>query len=93
LDVENAIQIGLLLDLPREKFKFVGNTSILGSYMALLSRRNRSRVAELAERMTYLELSADNTFHDEWMSAMFLPHTHIDDFPSVVELLKNRSVP
>jgi uncharacterized 2Fe-2S/4Fe-4S cluster protein (DUF4445 family) len=91
LDVENAIQIGLLPDLPREKFKFVGNTSILGAYMALLSRRGRTRVAELAERMTYLELSADNTFHDEWMSAMFLPHTHIEDFPSVVELLKNKS--
>jgi len=90
LDVENAIQIGLLPDLPREKFKFVGNTSILGSYMALLSRENRSRVAELAERMTYLELSADNTFHDEWMSAMFLPHTHIEDFPSVLELLKEK---
>jgi uncharacterized 2Fe-2S/4Fe-4S cluster protein (DUF4445 family) len=90
LDVENAIQIGLLPDLPREKFKFVGNTSILGSYMALLSRQNRSRVAELAERMTYLELSADNTFHDEWMSAMFLPHTHIEDFPSVLELLREK---
>jgi uncharacterized 2Fe-2S/4Fe-4S cluster protein (DUF4445 family) len=91
LDVENAVQIGLLPDLPRGKFKFVGNTSILGAYMALLSRRSRSRVAELAQRMTYLELSADSTFHDEWMSAMFLPHTHIEDFPSVLELLKDKS--
>jgi hypothetical protein len=39
--------------------------------------------------MTYLELSADNTFHDEWMSALFLPHTHITEFPSVMALLKD----
>jgi uncharacterized 2Fe-2S/4Fe-4S cluster protein (DUF4445 family) len=91
LDVENAIQIGLLPDMPRERFKFLGNTSILGAYRALLSRDARNNVKELAERMTYLELSADNTFHDEWMSAMFLPHTHIADFPSVMELLKGKS--
>jgi uncharacterized 2Fe-2S/4Fe-4S cluster protein (DUF4445 family) len=91
LNVEQAIQIGLLPDLPREKFKFLGNTSILGAYLSLLSRENRLRVTEVAQRMTYLELSADSSFHDEWMSALFLPHTHITDFPSVMELLKNRA--
>jgi uncharacterized 2Fe-2S/4Fe-4S cluster protein (DUF4445 family) len=90
LDVENAVRIGLLPDVPREKFKFLGNTSILGAYMALISRESRNSIAELAQRMTYLELSADNTFHDEWMSAMFLPHTQIEDFPSVMELLKEK---
>jgi uncharacterized 2Fe-2S/4Fe-4S cluster protein (DUF4445 family) len=88
LDVENAIRIGLLPDMPRERFRFLGNTSILGAYMALISRESRKSISELAQRMTYLELSADNTFHDEWMSAMFLPHTHIEDFPSVMALLK-----
>jgi uncharacterized 2Fe-2S/4Fe-4S cluster protein (DUF4445 family) len=91
LDVETAIQIGLLPDMPREKFKFLGNTSILGAYLALLSRESRQRVAEVAKSMTYLELSADSSFHDEWMSALFLPHTHITDFPSVMELLKDRA--
>ncbi len=41
--------------------------------------------------MTYLELSADSSFHDEWMSALFFPHTHITDFPSVMEQLKDRA--
>jgi hypothetical protein len=31
--------------------------------------------------MTYLELSADNTFYHNFMSALFLPHTEIDAFP------------
>jgi len=91
LNVEQAIQIGLLPDLPREKFKFLGNTSIRGAYLSLLSRENRLRVTDVAGRMTYLELSADNTFHDEWMSALFFPHTHLEDFPSVIELLQNRA--
>jgi len=93
LDVENAIQIGLLPDMPRHKFKYLGNTSILGAYMALLSRDARRDISELGQRMTYLELSADNTFHDEWMSALFLPHTHVSDFPSVMELLEKGTKP
>ena len=88
LDVENAVQIGLLPDMERERFKFLGNTSILGAYAALLSKEGRKGISELAQRMTYLELSADNTFHDEWMSALFFPHTNISDFPSVLELLQ-----
>jgi uncharacterized 2Fe-2S/4Fe-4S cluster protein (DUF4445 family) len=90
LDVENAIQIGLLPDLPRQKFKFLGNTSILGAYMALLSREGRKGISDVAGRMTYLELSADNTFHDEWMSALFFPHTHLSKFPTVMELLEQK---
>jgi len=90
LDVENAIQIGLLPDVPRDRIKFAGNTSILGAYLALLSRESRMSIAGLADRMTYLELSADNTLHDEWMSALFFPHTHITEFPSVMELLKEK---
>ncbi len=91
LNVEQAVQIGLLPDMPREKFKFLGNTSIQGAYLALLSRENRQRIREVAQRMTYLELSADSSFHDEWMSALFFPHTHITDFPSVMELLKDKA--
>jgi uncharacterized 2Fe-2S/4Fe-4S cluster protein (DUF4445 family) len=43
----------------------------------------RERVREVSEMMTYLELSADNTFFDEFNAAMFLPHTDESLFPSV----------
>jgi uncharacterized 2Fe-2S/4Fe-4S cluster protein (DUF4445 family) len=36
--------------------------------------------------MTYIELSADNTFYDAFMSALFLPHTDMSLFPSVKKL-------
>jgi uncharacterized 2Fe-2S/4Fe-4S cluster protein (DUF4445 family) len=71
-----------------DKFKFLGNTSIKGAYQALLDRHARARVADIANRMTYVELSADNRFYDAFTSAMFLPHTDMSLFPSVQENLQ-----
>jgi uncharacterized 2Fe-2S/4Fe-4S cluster protein (DUF4445 family) len=44
-------------------------------------------VEEIADKITYLELIADNTFMDEFTAALFLPHTNIHNFPSVKALL------
>lgn len=84
INVEKAIQIGLLPDLPWEKFQFLGNTSVKGAYHALLDRTARTRIDDIASRMTYVELSADNSFYEAFMSALFLPHTDQSLFPSVV---------
>lgn len=88
IDVEKAIQIGLLPDMPWERFKYLGNTSVLGAFTALLCRDMRREVVEIARKMTYLELSADNRFMEQFISALFLPHTDVTAFPSVVRLLK-----
>ncbi len=88
LDVEKAIQIGLLPDMPWERFSFLGNTSVQGAYISLLCRDHRAKVAEIANKMTYLELSADNSFMEAFTSALFLPHTDLERFPSVAEMLK-----
>ncbi len=82
INVEKAIQIGMLPDLPYERFHYMGNTSVRGAYMALLSREARRQVVKVAKMMTYLELSADNTFFDEFNAALFLPHTDLSRFPS-----------
>lgn len=87
IDVEKAIQIGLLPDMPWERFKYLGNTSVLGALTALLCEDMRREVVEIAKRMTYLELSADNRFMEEFTSALFLPHTDITTFPSVMRVL------
>jgi uncharacterized 2Fe-2S/4Fe-4S cluster protein (DUF4445 family) len=91
INVEKAVQIGLLPDLPAptgspspwDRFQFMGNTAIRGAYMALLRRDVRAHLGEVARTMTYLELSADNTFYDAFTSALFLPHTDAAQFPSV----------
>jgi uncharacterized 2Fe-2S/4Fe-4S cluster protein (DUF4445 family) len=86
INVEKAVQIGMLPDMPYDRFRFLGNTSVRGAYMALLSREKRQQVTEVGQMMTYLELSADNTFFDEFSAAMFLPHTDETRFPSVAAL-------
>jgi uncharacterized 2Fe-2S/4Fe-4S cluster protein (DUF4445 family) len=91
INVENAIKIGLLPDLPWDRFNFLGNTSVLGSYMALLSYEAREQIRAISEKMTYVELSADNTFFDAFTAALFLPHTEIDRFPSVAEIWERYS--
>ncbi len=83
INVEKAVQIGLLPDMPWENFDFLGNTSVKGSYLALIDHELRKEITEIAAKMTYVELSADNKFYDAFMSAMFLPHTDMSLFPSV----------
>jgi uncharacterized 2Fe-2S/4Fe-4S cluster protein (DUF4445 family) len=88
INVEKAVQIGLLPDISWEHFDFLGNTSVRGAYYALLDWRKREQIAEIARRMTYIELSADNSFYDAFTSALFLPHTDLNKFPSVEAALK-----
>jgi len=83
INVEKAVQIGLLPDMPWERFQFLGNTSLKGAYLALLDKNRRQEISDIANRMTYIELSADNRFFDAFTSAMFLPHTDMTLFPSV----------
>ena len=92
INVEKAIEIGLLPDLPWDKFQFLGNTAVRGAYLALLDRQARQKIKEIASRMTYIELSADNTFYDAFMSALFLPHTDLSRFPSVETSITNKDI-
>ena len=92
INVEKAVQIGLLPDVPWNRFQFLGNTAILGTYRAVLSRDERERIRQIAGKMTYLELSADNTFFDAFTAALFLPHTEIARFPSVAEVWDRNAV-
>ncbi len=88
LDVQNAVLIGLLPDLPPAKFRFIGNGSITGAEMCLLSEDALKEAQDIARKMTYFELSTDPRFMDEFSSALFLPHTNLERFPSAVALLK-----
>lgn len=88
INVEKAVQIGLLPDMDWSRFEFLGNTSVKGAYYTLLDWRKRERITEIAKRMTYIELSADNSFYEAFTSALFLPHTDLSKFPSVAEALE-----
>lgn len=87
LSIHNAILIGLLPDLERNKFSYLGNTSLLGAYLICLSDENRRLAIDIAEKMTYIELNTDPSYMNEYTGALFLPHTQIDLFPSVRQAL------
>jgi uncharacterized 2Fe-2S/4Fe-4S cluster protein (DUF4445 family) len=87
IDLANAISIGLLPDLPHGRFEFLGNASLGGARLTLLSSEMRRKALLVHKRMTYLELTTDNRFFDRFTSASFLPHTDMDKFPTVKEHL------
>ena len=83
LDIEKAIIMGLLPDMDRSKFRYMGNSSIAGAYMALLSRDFREEALTISNAMTYVDFSSSPRFMDEFIKAQFLPHTEGRLFPSV----------
>jgi len=83
LDIPKAIGIGLLPDIDPKRIQFVGNSSLMGARIALLSGHAFERSVKIANGMTNIELSTYQPFMDEYIAAMFLPHTDRRLFPSV----------
>ena len=83
LDIEKAINIGLLPDLERSKFIFIGNSSLAGSREMLLSSQAMAMADALAAKITYFELSVDSGYMEEYSQALFFPHTDLTKFPTV----------
>lgn len=83
LDIPRAVGIGLLPDIDPKRIQFIGNSSLMGARMALLSSHAHERTIQIAKGMTNIELSTYQPFMDEYVAAMFLPHTDRKLFPSV----------
>lgn len=87
LDIEKSTWIGLLPDLPRDKFEYIGNSSVAGAKFALLSYDAMAKIKEIARKMTYIDLSVEPSFMNEYTASLFLPHTDIARFPAVFKKL------
>ena len=85
INMENAVRIGMLPDIDRSLFEYVGNSSLAGAYAMTLSDAADEKIHELAQGMTYLELSTHPGYMDEFVAACFLPHTDAGLFPSSVQ--------
>jgi uncharacterized 2Fe-2S/4Fe-4S cluster protein (DUF4445 family) len=84
LNIEKAVGIGLLPDIPRERIEFIGNSSLMGARMTLVSSYAFEKAISISQEITNIELSHFAPFADEYMAALYLPH--IDRgllFPSV----------
>jgi uncharacterized 2Fe-2S/4Fe-4S cluster protein (DUF4445 family) len=91
LDIERAQTIGLLPDIPSERFLFVGNGSLLGARLLSFSKELAGQAMVIARSMTNMELSNNTSFMDEFVAALFLPHTDERAFPRVMEQVKRNA--
>jgi len=83
LNISKSIAIGLLPDMDTQKIQFIGNSSIMGARVALLSGPAFEAAISISKKMTNIELSNYLPFMNEFVAALFLPHTDSKLFPSV----------
>ena len=75
IDIEKAISIGMLPKTKLSKYRYIGNSSLMGACAMLISEEAEQKVFLLGRNMTYLELSTHPGYMDEFVAACFLPHT------------------
>lgn len=83
LNIRKAIAIGLLPDIPEERIRFIGNSSLTGARMSLLHEEAFEKCLAVSKSMTNIELSNYLPYMDEYVASLFLPHTERKLFPSV----------
>jgi len=80
IDVENAVNIGLIPDIPRERISFVGNTSIRGAKIAAFYKEAFYKILQIEKDTTHYDLMGADDYVEEFRKALFLPHTDIELF-------------
>ncbi len=90
VDLEKAMVIGLLPEIDAHKVIYVGNASLLGARMSALTNRVREEVVGVINMMTNFELSETLSYMDNYVAALFLPHTDVDRFPNLKLLMESR---
>ncbi|MDO8568187.1 MAG: ASKHA domain-containing protein [Dehalococcoidales bacterium] len=88
LNIERAITIGLMPDLPVSKFTFIGNGALMGARLTSFSTDLLDHARKVANMMTNIELSDSPDFMNNYIASLFLPHTNTNEFPTVSERLR-----
>lgn len=91
IDLSHAAVIGLVPELPHSRFKYIGNASLMGSYMICTSEEYKEKQIITSKRMTYIDLGTDPDYMNHYTAALFLPHTDLDLFPAVKSALQDQS--
>lgn len=78
INVDKAVNIGLLPDMPREKFIPLGNASLGGAEMVLLDAGLLSDIDNIRKMITYREMNEDPDLMNALQAALFIPHTEPD---------------
>jgi uncharacterized 2Fe-2S/4Fe-4S cluster protein (DUF4445 family) len=80
---DKAVAIGMVPDIPLERYRLLGNSSLEGARRVLLDAGALTAIEGLGRRMTYVEMNESREFMQQFTAARFLPHTDLALFPSV----------
>ena len=70
LDISSAIQIGMFPDIPRQRFKQIGNAAGAGARKLLVSMHQRQMADTLADKVKYVELATHPDFMKIYVKAL-----------------------
>jgi uncharacterized 2Fe-2S/4Fe-4S cluster protein (DUF4445 family) len=88
IDPKMAVAVGMIPDIPLERFVPLGNSSLKGAVLALISGQARDRIIQIWRQLTYLEMNVNQDLMNRFSAARFIPHTDRERFPSVGTLIK-----
>ena len=88
INIENAIAIGLCRTCPGTSSTSWATARSMGATLLAFSRDLLAEERRVAEMMTNFELSETPGFMDQYIAALFLPHTQMEYFPTVSERLR-----
>ncbi len=75
LNTKNALDIGLFPPVDEKKIIFIGNSSLTGTIKYIFSKEVRDNIIKISKKITYIDLSNEPGYMDEFMAALFIPHT------------------
>lgn len=71
LNSEDAIGLGLIPRISKEKINFIGNAALSGAEAVLLSSAIRQKAERLSKLIEYVELSGREDFQEIFINSMF----------------------
>lgn len=70
LNIKNSMKIGLLPQIDERKLVFIGNSSLAGARLLLISRKEREKIESLIQKIRYVSLAADPEFQSYFIKAL-----------------------
>lgn len=70
LNIRNSMRIGLLPQINEDKVNFIGNSSIAGAKVLLLSKPARKKIESLVKKIQYFSLATDRLFQKYFIEAL-----------------------
>ena len=83
IDPRMAVAVGMVPDIPLDRYVSLGNSSLQGVVLSLVSDQARKEVQDIWQRLTYLEMNVNQDLMNRFSAARFIPHTDRKLFPSV----------